>query len=366
MNIKRLNDMIKNYNKSTHSKQSKSHKSVSNDPKEPIHDEESDLNEPDDKVILSSHMNTSKLTRDLKLNNLGLDDEYFKNFEAHNIKGTLYPINGVCYFVGAKGSGKTYTLSAVVQYAFKIKEISRLIYIYADNVDSTIIRSLPKNKILSVPKEIASVFLWKFLRKKTKFTSCYNLLRSAKNLKIDVDSPKANVSIKNTDLYIDNLLEQLASRKKLNKVVDILKYADKTIRKYKRGTIIRIDDFVYDLGTFDINQYDMITIDDIGQFLDIFGSTRKGSELYKYFTITRQNKTAIYLTGQEIRQLPKMMREMLGAVVMLNGTNFSEMSELKIPSNFQKIFYTFASKMQKYEGILYNFNDKEYELIRYH
>lgn len=305
---------------------------------------------------------TSAIAKALKLNNLGLDDDYFKQFQTHNINGTLYPINGVCYFCGQKGSGKTYLLSAVIQYAFKLDEIKRLIYIYADNVDTTIIRALPRSKILSVPKLIAGDFLSKFLNKKTKFTSCSNFIHSADKLGYNELQP-----IKDCDLYVDNLLEALASKKKLTNVKMLLDYCKKTIRKYSQGTILSFceDAYVYDIGNFDLNQYDMICIDDIGQFLDIFGSTRKNSDLYKYFTITRQNKTAIYLTGQEIKQLPKMMREMLGAVVMLNGTNMSEMSDVKIPIEFQREFHRIWPKLRQYEGVVYNFNDKEFEVIRY-
>lgn len=315
----------------------------------------------DDNNNQPKRMITSQLTKSLKLNNLGLDDNYFEQFKAHNIKNTLYPINGVCYFVGQKGSSKTYTLSAIIQYAFKMNEIARLIYIYADNVDTTIIRALPRSKILSIPKQIAADFLCKFLNKKTKFTSCYNFLYSANKLQYNGKS-----SIKDCDLYIDNLLEQLCSRKKIVNVNGLITYANKIVNKYKRGTILTFNEhFSYDIGNFDINQYDMICIDDIGQFLDLFGTTRKNSEIYRYFTITRQNKTAIYLTGQEIKQLPKMLREMLGAVVMLNGTNINEMDELKIPYEFQTEFRKIWSKIKKYEGILYNFNDKEYEWIKY-
>lgn len=323
-------------------------------------------NEDDFDVETKNEINnftkTSAITNMLELNNLGLDDEYFKQFQTHNIKDTLYPINGVCYFCGQKGSGKTYLLSAVIQYAFKLNEIKRLIYIYSDNVDTTIIRALPRSKILSVPKAIAGDFLQKFLNKKTKFTSCWNFLYSCEKLGYDETQ-----HIKDSDLYIDNLLEQISSKKKLLTLKHLVEYCRKTVKKYKRGTILRFGDgsFTYDLGDFDLNQYDMICIDDIGQFLDIFGSTRRNSELYKYFTITRQNKTAIYLTGQEIKQLPKMMREMLGAIVMLNGTNINEMSDVKIPIEFQREFHRQWIKLKQYEGIVYNFNDKEYEIIKY-
>lgn len=319
----------------------------------------------------SKRISTADLTRKLELTNLGLDDNYFSGFEAHNIKDTLYPINGVCYFVGAKGSGKTYSLSAVIQHALRAKEITRIVYIFADNVDTTLIRAIPREYLLSVPKELASLFLEKFLRKKTKFTSCYNLLYSAKNLKYDDNEDIYKTQpIKQCPFYVDNLLEQLAAQKRFTTTLQLLTYANKTCKKYMRETVLTFDlpnggVRKYNLGPFRIDQYDFICIDDIGQFLDLFGSTRRESPVYKYFTITRQNKTCIYLTGQEIKQLPKMMREMLGAIVLLNGTNPDELGDLKIPKQFIKVFHEILNKMGKYEGILYNFNDKEYEYIRY-
>lgn len=307
-----------------------------------------------------NEITTRSLTKKLQLNDLGLDDAYFDQFQSHNIPGTLFPINGVCYFVGMKGSGKTFMLSAIIQHAFKQNAIRRLIYIYADNVDTTIIRALPRRYILSVPKEIAGAFLNKFLSKKTKYTSCYNFLYSAQHLPNHSESD----SLKMTNLYVDNLLEKIAAKKHFVNVHQMKAYCVKILRKYDGGTILNFDNGLsYDLGRFDIDQYDMITIDDIGQFLDLFGTTRHNSELYRYFTITRQNKTAIYLTGQEIKQLPKMLREMLGAVVCLNGTNILELNDLKIPPEIISQIQRFWAKIKKYEGALYNFNDRRLEII---
>lgn len=308
----------------------------------------------------TQQLTTRTLTKKLQLNDLGLDDVYFEQFQSHNIPGTLFPINGVCYFVGMKGSGKTYMLSAIIQHAFKANAIRRLIYIYADNVDTTIIRALPRRYILSVPKEIAGAFLSKFLSKKTKYTSCYNFIYSAQHLPSHSDSD----TLKLTNLYVDNLLEKIAARKHFTNVHQMKAYCVKTLRKYDSGTVLHFDNgLTYDLGRFDIDQYDLITIDDIGQFLDLFGTTRHNSELYRYFTITRQNKTAIYLTGQEIKQLPKMLREMLGAVVCLNGTNILELPDLKIPPDVIGQIQRFWAKIKRYEGVLYNFNDRKLEII---
>lgn len=314
----------------------------------------------------SSRKFARDLTKELKLQSYGLDDEYFETFQPQNIGDTIFPLNTPCYLAGQKGSGKTYLLASIIQYAYNEKLISRLFYIYADNVDSTIARAIPRSKIYAIPKTISTEFLMKFLRKKTKFTSCMNFMISYNALtkngdKSGIDSMKLEVA----PLYFDNLLDQLTKNKRIYNVGALKQYAERIITKYRKGTQLTFSGkYSYNLGKFTINDYDVIVLDDIAQFADLFGTTRGNSQLYPYFTITRQNKTTFYLTGQEVKQLPKMFREMLGAIVLLNGVNMSDISELKLDSPLVSLFREEFQHLKNYEGIIYNYNDKEYEIIK--
>lgn len=310
----------------------------------------------------SQHITASQLTKMVKLDNLGLNDDYFSTFEPINIKGTLFPLNTPCYMTGQKGSGKTYLLASIVQYAYNMKEISRLFYIYAENIDNTIARAIPRKKIFAIPREIAKPFLQKFLRKKSKYTSCSNMLISynASNGKWRLDE-----NIENVPIYWDNLLDGISKNKHLTTLGNMVQYAERTVKKYNKGTQLNFaNKYKFNLGRFTTNDFDFFIIDDIAQFMDLFGSTRSNSSLYPYFTITRQNKTTFYLTGQEVKQLPKMLREMLGAIVLLNGTNMNDINSLKLDSSLIDTISREFQTLKNHEGILYNFNDREMEIIK--
>ena len=59
----------------------------------------------------------SDLTKQLVLADTGVDDS--KKFDLQNFGTTNFPRNTPVYINGPKGSGKTYLLSAVLQYVFK-------------------------------------------------------------------------------------------------------------------------------------------------------------------------------------------------------------------------------------------------------
>ena len=59
----------------------------------------------------------SDLTKQLVLVDTGVDDS--KKFDLQNFGNTNFPRNTPVYINGPKGSGKTYLLSAVLQYVFK-------------------------------------------------------------------------------------------------------------------------------------------------------------------------------------------------------------------------------------------------------
>ena len=107
---------------------------------------------------------SSDLTKQLVLVDTGVDDS--KKFDLQNFGNTNFPRNTPVYINGPKGSGKTYLLSAVLQYVFKHDLCRRMFYIYAENVDTTISRAVPKDKMYQIPKAIALGIMIKYLSKK--------------------------------------------------------------------------------------------------------------------------------------------------------------------------------------------------------
>ena len=71
-----------------------------------------------------THMTPKDITSALKLEDInGFDDSDFK---LQNIGQTNFPRNTPCFIVGTKGSGKTYLLASVAQYAYKNKQFKRI------------------------------------------------------------------------------------------------------------------------------------------------------------------------------------------------------------------------------------------------
>lgn len=302
------------------------------------------------------------------------------NVKLQNIEGTNFPRNTPCYICGPKGSGKTYMLSALLRYVVTKQLYSRIFYIYADNVDATIHVSIPKDKLYLISKDIADVFLNKYLKKKTKFCSWVRLWDSVnkyigrdKLIGLTIDE------LLKTNIYWDNLIDETVKTKHLESFDEILEHAKKVIDKYQKSTIIKIansastsstgfknsDDVVsINVGPFGMDDFDMFVFDDIAQFFDLWGNTRSKSKLYKYFTITRQNRTTFYLAGQELTQLSKMFREMLGALVCMNGTDLQDLKSYRFSKKMIEHITEEMKRLELHEGFLYNYNTQKLEIIR--
>lgn len=305
----------------------------------------------------------SDLTKQLVLVDTGVDDS--KKFDLQNFGNTNFPRNTPVYINGPKGSGKTYLLSAVLQYIFKQNLCRRMFYIYAENVDTTISRAVPKDKMYQIPKAIALGVMIKYLSKKTRLCSCSRFVTSY--LHFDGKSTFGTMTLDElmaTNVYWDNMLDELSKRKKIFGASEMYEYCKKVVKKYSTDTIIRIGTVEYNVGNITDNDYDIFVIDDIAQFYDLWGNTRNKSPLYKYFTITRQNMTTFYLAGQELGQLPKMFREQLGGIVLMYGTDVDDLSKYRFNKRMREDIEEKFATMSNHEGILYNYNTRVLETIR--
>lgn len=320
---------------------------------------------PQDNPVGVSERTTkaSDLTKQLVLVDTGVDDS--KKFDLQNFGTTNFPRNTPVYINGPKGSGKTYLLSAVLQYVFKHNLCRRMFYIYAENVDTTISRAVPKDKIYQIPKAVALGVMIKYLSKKTRLCSCSRFVTSY--LHFDGKSTFGTLTLDElmaTNVYWDNMLDELSKRKKILGAAEMYEYCKKVVKKYSTDTIIRVGTVEYNVGNITDNDYDIFVIDDIAQFYDLWGNTRNNSPLYKYFTITRQNMTTFYLAGQELGQLPKMFREQLGGVVLMYGTDVDDLSKYRFNKRMREDIEEKFSTMSNHEGVLYNYNTRVLETIR--
>lgn len=304
----------------------------------------------------------SKMVAEMKLIDNGTEDSFT---QLQNFPHTNFPRNTPCFIVGPKGSGKTWLLAALLQKQTKAGELDRVFYLYANNVDTTITRALGNYDYLyQIPKKHALGFIIKYLSKKTKYTSAYRFLHYTQRTDIHKDlPPDATIrDLKHAHWYWDNNLEEWSYIKHLKTFGDVHTYCRKVYNKYAKATIIRVGTLTINCGPLKPGQFDMIVMDDVAQFTDLLSGTRTNSPLYQYFTITRQNLTSFYMTGQETKQLPLMYREQLGACVLMHGTE--DWSSLRISRGMQKQISQTMITLSDHEGVLYNFNDNQLEVIR--
>lgn len=324
-------------------------------------------NESTNSKLINPVTKVSDLTKQLKLADTGVDTN--KKFELQNFgtseSSTNFPRNTPVYINGPKGSGKTFLLSALLQYVFKHELVRRLFYIYAENVDTTISRAVPKDKLYQVPKAQALGIMVKYLAKKSKLCACSNFVISY--LHFDGKNNFYMMSrdeLMGTNVYWDTMLEDISTRKRLLSAAEIYEYCKRIVKKYSTPTTIKVGNIELNVGDITSNDFDMFVIDDIAQFYDLWGTTRTKSPIYKYFTITRQNMTTFYLAGQELGQLPKMFREQLGAVVVMYGSDIDDLAKYKFNKRLRDEVEEKFSTMSNHDGILYNYNTRTMETIR--
>lgn len=310
------------------------------------------------------------------------------NVKLQNIGDTNFPRNTPCFICGPKGSGKTYMLSALLQYIVENELFSRIFYVYADNVDATIHSAIPKNKLYLISKDQAEPFLNKYLKKKTKYCSWLRFIKTAQSLGVGSMLGMNLDELLETKIYWDNLIDESVKKKGFTSFDELLEYARHTVQKYQKSNIIKLPAnneskdtgfkiglnvsngsdasglVKINVGPFGNDDFDMFVFDDIAQFFDLWGTTRNKSKLYKYFTITRQNRTTFYLCGQELVQLQKMFREQLGALACLNGTDVQDLKTYKFNKRMVATIDDEMKKMGEHEGFLYNYNTQTLELIK--
>lgn len=316
----------------------------------------------------------SDLTRGLQLANTGVDDS--ANLKLQNYPNTNFPRNTPCYICGPKGCGKTYLLAGVLQYVTDRNYATRVFYVYSENVDTTITRAVERTMLYNVPKALCVTVLAKYLSKKTKFMCCDRFLQSWEHLGLNACEDDFITDIaNNTSVYWDNMLNEYVKLKHLDRATEFVDYCRRVSEKYTESdTVLMIGQastsqmFSFNVGRMSRDDYDVIVMDDIAQFGDIWGQTRMhAAGLYKYFTITRQNQTTFYLAGQAPKQLPKMLREQLGAVVLLKGVDLDDLdasSGYRITKAQRTELKNKFATMMMHDGALINYNTGEIEYFK--
>lgn len=262
---------------------------------------------------------------------------------------THIPDNLPCYICAEKGQGKTTLIKSIMETCYKNKVFDHVYFIYSS---VSIDEELP-NYITKISVEESVNFLQKFFEIKSIFNSYGKFFKKAK-LNDTINQEQFFKQLDNNIIkYNEGVINQgLDTKVLIDKIIDVGDKIIKTFSKpFKIGSV-KIDGL-------QMNQMDALIIDDIAIMASVLFQNMKNNEIYKYFTLTRHMKLFILLAGQQIDQLPKMLRREIMCYMVSKNTNL-ELLKGVIPKSVIERIYNKQQDLKKYEFVIYN---KEYDTI---
>ena len=255
---------------------------------------------------------------------------------------THIPNNVPIAIIGDKGSGKTTLLKSIMELTHKHKIYNHIYFIYTT---LSLDQELPKY-VIGVNVNEAEEFISNLFEIKSIFNSYYKLFHNMteKQLEeldlehIDNNILKYNSGIINSDMD---------DKTKVEKIIDtgekILKSFSK---KFKLGSVT--------VPGIHYNDMDCLVIDDIAIAAKIIFKQITDNPLYEYFTLTRHMRLSIIMCGQQIQQLPKMLRRETQCWILSKNTNLGLLKDVLQSDTIKNITMKQQGLTQKYEFVLFN------------
>lgn len=229
---------------------------------------------------------------------------------------THIPNNLPTAIFGDKGSGKSTLLRSIIDLTNK-KVFKHIFFVYST---LSIDEEFPDDVIrIEVSKSMG--FLCKLFEIKAIFVSYmkFFMILNKKAPKLTEDKEFTDFVLNHLDNNINTYCSDVLNSN-LNdyvKVDRVIKLGEKLIEKY--GKTCEICGIVVDNG-FGINDLDALFIDDIAIASNILFDKPNRNPLYQYFTLTRHMRLAIFMSGQQVEQLPKSLRRETQCYIVAKNT----------------------------------------------
>lgn len=245
------------------------------------------------------------------------------NIEVDGVD-THIPNNLPTAIFGDKGSGKSTLLRSIIDLTNK-RVFKHIFFVYST---LSIDEEFPDDVIrIEVNKSMG--FLCKLFEIKAIFVSYmkFFMILNKKASKITDDKEFAKFVLD----HIDNTIHTYCSDV-LNSNLDEYAKADRVIKlgewiidKYNKT--FEICGVVVDNG-FGYKDLDALFIDDIATASKILFDKTVKSPLYQYFTLTRHMGLAIFMSGQQVEQLPKALRRETQCYIVAKNTQLSLLKDV--------------------------------------
>lgn len=255
---------------------------------------------------------------------------------------THIPNNVPIAIIGDKGSGKTTLLNSIMELTYEHKIYNHIYFIYTT---LSLDQELPKF-VTAVNVNEAEEFISNLFEIKSIFNSYYKLFHSMteKQLEtLDLEHVDNNIIKYNSGIINSNMDEKTKVEKIISTGEKILKSFTKP---FKLGNVA-IKGLHYD-------DMDLLVIDDMAIAAKIIFKRITDNPLYEYFTLTRHMRMSIILSGQQIEQLPKMLRRETQCWIVSKNTNLELLKGVLQVQTLKNIYQKQQQIANQYEFVLYN------------
>ena len=272
------------------------------------------------------------------------DKNKTSNIVINNVD-THIPNNVPIAIIGDKGSGKTTLLKSIMELCHDNDIYTHIYFIYTT---LSLDQELPKY-VIGINVNEAEEFISNLFEIKSIFNSYYKLFHSMteKQLeKLDLEHIDNNILKYNSGI----INSDMDDKTKVEKIIDTGEKILKTFTKPFRLGSVTIPGIHY-------NDMDCLVIDDIAIAAKIIFKRITDNPLYEYFTLTRHMRLSIIMAGQQIEQLPKMLRRETQCWILSKNTNLELLRGVLQQQTIKNIISKQQSLTQKYEFVLYNVVD---------
>lgn len=266
--------------------------------------------------------------------------------KTHNIiingVDTHIPNNVPIAIIGDKGSGKTTLLNSIMELTHKHKIYNHIYFVYTT---LSLDQELPKF-VTAINVNEAEEFISNLFEIKSIFNSYYKLFHNMteKQLEtldlehIDNNIIKYNSGVINSDMD---------DKTKIEKIISTGEKILKTFTKrFKLGSV--------SINGIHYNDMDLLIIDDMAIASKIIFKRITDNPLYEYFTLTRHMRLSIIMSGQQIEQMPKMLRRETQCWILSKNTNLELLKGVLQPQTLKNIYQKQQQITNQYEFVLYN------------
>lgn len=273
---------------------------------------------------------------------------------------TNLPNNVPIAIIGEKGSGKTTLLNAIIKGIndnSKANDFKNIFYIYTTlSLDQEMPEFVTRIEISK-----AESFLQQFFAIKSIYNSYCKFFTKLKSSKILGDKSDDTVN-EPDDVRLRKLLDItdneiikyndgiVNSGANIKVIIDkLISTGQKVINKFSK------DFFIEDIKVNGLRrqQRDAIVIDDIAIAGNILFKQRKDNNIYEYLTLSRHMRILIIFAGQQIDQLPKMLRREIMCWILARNTSL-ELLQGIINKNRCAQLLEQQRNLRKYQFVIYN------------